>query len=205
VDLQELSQFLQRGKRTPEEEEKKAAERIQRIQNYLKVAFDRLLRKYPTELDIRRMFQVFDKDGEGKLSYNEFEKFVRAELNLSTSDVSIPDLKAFYCKLDLDGDGLEIEEFLIHISKEKNESKGVMSGSSLYVSPSNSHQHRVRKPTYRKILERNCSSSYRMKISESSPSLPQLTPFIGLGRERPPATRLHASSATALGPRLPPL
>jgi Ca2+-binding EF-hand superfamily protein len=206
IDLEELCEFLQRGKKTPEEEAKKAAEKIQRTWNYLKMAFDKLVQKYPTEQDIRKLFQRFDKDGEGKLSHYEFEIFVRSELKLSSSVLSPPDLTTFYKKLDLDGDGLEIEEFLFHIKENKKIEKR---SSPLYVPPSNALPH-LRKPTYRKILEKKyrmnpLNGTYRMNISESSPSLPQLTPFVGLGRERPPVFRLHASSATALGPGLPPI
>jgi Ca2+-binding EF-hand superfamily protein len=190
IELEELLEYLQKGKRTAEEEEQLAKTRVTRTRKSITMAFSKLGKN---EADLRNLFKQIDADGEGKVSHDEFTTFVRRDLQLNHWNLKGNDLQAFYKALDTDGDGLEVEEFLDFVKKVNHTSD--FGKSDTTSSTQKGFWKPARRPTYRQVLGAAVTGSYRLNKSSTTPQLPQMSSFCNLGRSREPASRLHTSKA----------
>lgn len=178
VDIGELFAYIQHGKLRPEDEAARLHLRIARVRKNLQIAFQRLS---ANEAEVRQLFKKIDMDSSNRLTKFEFNYFVRYDLKLNKWDVKGCDLDDFYNYLDKDGDGICVEELLEHIQRNDKLRHG--NGPQTFYKGS-------AVPKAKKIR------TYRQQVIDSlsrSSSLPNLNlspPFINLGRERRPTTRM---------------
>lgn len=156
VDIAELFAYLAQGSRRPEDEEARKSQRLQRVRKNLQMGFQKLSAKERGEMAIRKLFNRIDLDGEGKLSPFEFNYFVRNGLKLSRWDVMNEDLVNFYKVLDVDGDGLEVEELIDFI---KGNNRKVKEGGDFSMYEGRSAPKAERKKTHKQVLEEMRPSS----------------------------------------------
>jgi len=193
VELQELLEYLQKGKRSEEEEEAHKALQIKRTKKAVQMAFAKI---NCNEAAVRQLFAKIDADGGGKLSMCEFTTFVRQDLKLSQWDCKNRDLAALFENMDENGDGIDVDEFFAYLKDVKSTKTAGPSN----LAPASTTQYGGRglrrRQTYRQLLQSDCTASYRLSKSESQPQMPQLSSFVNLGRSAPSCSRLHMSSAT---------
>merc|ERR1719235_1883405 len=192
IELAELLNYLQRGKRTPEEEAARRDRYVQRVRKALNLAFGRLS---TNEHDVKALFKKIDADGGGTLSFFEFETFVRFDLKVSTFSVKTSDLKSFYAYLDADHNGLEVEELLSFLKEAKKRTrvfdKRPKSAPGVFARS---------RPTYGQTLQ---DRAFQMTIDPAlantkGGNLPFSASFTNLGRTRPGVTRLAAATAASM-------
>jgi Ca2+-binding EF-hand superfamily protein len=184
VALAEVLEYLQRGPRNPEEELARKETKVARVKKTLSTSFLKL----GSESTIRQAFADADRDSEGKLSYYEFETFVRQRLKLTQWDVKGPDLENFYTQLDSDGDGLEVDELLNYIRDRplKDDLKT---------------KYAIKKPrllSHREKLLREAAVMNDPTPVERTMQLRPSSSFSNLGRSKMALTRLPVSLTTGL-------
>jgi Ca2+-binding EF-hand superfamily protein len=189
IELAELLNFLQRGKRTPAEEEARKEQYVQRVRKSLNLAFGRLS---TNEHDVKALFNKIDSDGGGTLSFFEFETFVRFELKVDTFSVKNADLKGFYHYLDEDGNGLEVGELLAFLKQARQRTRvfDERPKSAPGVIPKT-------RPTFRQTLQDKAFAMTIDPVLSLNKNYPFSTSFTNLGRTRPGVTRLAASTSAA--------
>ncbi|CAK0800622.1 unnamed protein product [Prorocentrum cordatum] len=192
IDLTELIGYLQHGPVRPQDQEKKTEQRLKRAQRNLRVAFANIS---SNEGDIRKLFDVLDRDGSSTLSLYEFHSFVRDELGMSRWDVSTNDLNDFFKALDPNGDGIDINELLTYVRKAGKDRS--VSASDCLSSPAPKRRHRKFK-------------TYKQSLADAGPCRSASLPSVGLrgrtttssfcvqGRERMARDRLAASLTLGL-------
>merc|ERR1712066_469595 len=84
IDAAELIEFIQHGPKRPQDEVAKSEQRLQRVRRNLRLAFQAVSGK---EMDVRKLFGRIDLDSNNRLSYYEFNQFVRHDLGLTRWDV----------------------------------------------------------------------------------------------------------------------
>jgi len=186
IDIAELFDYVQRGVRSADAEQARITQRLQRVKKNIQMAF---MKVSTNEADTRRLFKTLDFNADTRLSMYEFSAFVRGDLRLSKWDVMTQDLEAFYHFLDINDDGIDVEELLAFVhNKDKNNIK--LGAQNFYKAPSVAKVKKCK--TFRQhLIEVN---SERLPKSASLPEL-KLTPcFASLGRDRRPASRAEATS-----------
>lgn len=182
IDAAELIEFIQHGAKRPQDEAAKFEQRLSRVRRNLRLAFQAVSGK---EMDVRKLFGRIDLDSDNRLTFYEFNQFVRVDLNLSRWDVMAADLDHFYKYLDRDGDGIDVYELIRYVKEIHGE--GSLLGAQTFYSAGNSPKRSKAERTH-KTYKQNLEQSVRR--SSSLPSLALTHPFGCQGRDRRPAFRV---------------
>ncbi|KAJ7657098.1 centrin 3 [Mycena olivaceomarginata] len=92
----------------------KSGEGLMNFENFAKIMSERILARNPMD-EIRRAFQLFDKDGAGKISFRDL-RHVADDLNEPIDD---DELKSMIEEFDLDHDGkINEQEFLAIMAQQ---------------------------------------------------------------------------------------
>jgi len=187
ISIAELLEYVDRGPKRPEDEALKFNQRMQRTRKNLQMAAMKLS---TIDADIRKLFKKLDMDGSNKLSFFEFEYFVRKDLKLTNWDVKGADIEHFYDFLDRDNDGIEVEELMGYIQrKDREQDRSQLGAQAFYVKPAAPQISRKRRTYRQEILE---TSQRHMSRSASAPSgrLSSSYGFSCLGREHRSTSRM---------------
>eukprot|EP00929_Paragymnodinium_shiwhaense_P015982 TRINITY_DN12408_c0_g1_i1.p1 TRINITY_DN12408_c0_g1~~TRINITY_DN12408_c0_g1_i1.p1 ORF type:complete len:340 (-),score=67.87 TRINITY_DN12408_c0_g1_i1:73-948(-) len=185
VDIAELFEYVQHGKKRPEDEAARLKQRLRRVQKTLAMAFQKL-NTGQNEADMRKLFKKLDMDASNRLTLYEFNTFVRMDLKLSRWDVRNGDVTDFFNFLDRNRDGIDVYELMAYIAKnEKDRAK--VGAHCFYEAPDMPKARKMK--TYRQQLHDG------IRRSESLPALNLRPPFVSLGRNSRPTTRIGCNMA----------
>jgi hypothetical protein len=210
IELDEFLEYLQRGKQSPEEEEKRRLNKLTRIKGFLTVAFKKLGNSTKTRDALVRDIEIawLQKNGvpRKEISHDEaeemyknghrsdepvrvplhfFHEFIRVEMEITPMELKSPDVDRYLKSIGLEDDHFDIEDFLADVYNKPKKNSGPVKVVSV-------KQYRK---TYKQELNKICADM--LHKDELPRYIKPSASFTNLGRTAPAVDRWNVSQANS--------